>query len=195
GRISQGQLGVVVLVANDQEKAETLRTYINQQSGELNSELITLAREAGELMGDLGAIVYTHPEWSTFVQYLTHTYRQMGKPAGFSDEIEQVLRGTFGFEKLRNHDSTLANLLLSGIRSYAQYLQEPGLPLKLVDSTGFSLQSIRAVFASARDVGINSDAWNTKSLFATNNDNLQGMMGILLKVPELRKNLEAVTGG
>ncbi|MEA1895828.1 MAG: DEAD/DEAH box helicase [Euryarchaeota archaeon] len=195
GRISQGSLGVVALVADNQSKAEALRTFIQNQSGELNSALITLAREAGDLMSDLGRIVYRHPEWSTFVQYLVHTYRQMGQPEGFADEIEQVLRGTFGFEKLRTQDSTLANLLLEGIHSYTQYLQQPGQPLKLVDSTGFSLQSIRTVLGAAQEQGINESTWNADSLFSQDNHDLQGMMGVLLQVPELRENLQAATGG
>ena len=78
GRIDQGSLGIVALVADDAPKAEALRKFINNQSGELNSALITLACEAGGLMSDLEGIVYRHPEWSTFVQYLAHTYRQMG---------------------------------------------------------------------------------------------------------------------
>lgn len=146
-------------------------------------------------MGDLGSIVYSHPEWSTFVQYLAHTYRQMGRPEGFADEIEQVLRGTFGFERLRSQDSALANRLLDGIHTYTQYLQEPGQPLKLVDSTGFSLQSIRTVLSAAGEEGIRGETWNSESLFSQDNRDLQSMMGILLRVPELRDNLKAVTGG
>jgi len=195
GRISQGSLGVVALVASDESKAEALRTFIHNQSGELNSALITLACEAGDLMSDLGRIVYSHPEWSTFVQYLAHTYRQMGQPEGFADEIEQVLRGTFGFGKLRTQDSTLANLLLEGIHSYTQYLQRPGQPLKLVDSTGFSLQSIRTVLGAAQEQGISEGTWNSDSLFSQDNHDLQSMMGVLLRVPELRENLLAATGG
>lgn len=195
GRISQGQLGVVALVAKNQAKADTLKTFITKQSGELNSALIAMAMAAGDLVGDLGAIVYRYPEWSTFVQYLAHTYRQMGRPEGFADEIEQVLRGTLGFEKLRSLDTALANRLLSGIHAYTQYLQQPGQPLKLVDSTGFSLQSIRTVLGAAHREGIDRDSWNAESLFGHNNRDLQGMMGVLLKVPELRENLEAVTGG
>lgn len=195
GRISQGSIGVVALVANDQSKAAALRTFINNQSGELNSALIALAREAGNLLNDLGAIVYSHPEWSTFVQYLAHTYRQMGRPEGFADEIEQVLRGTFGFEKLRSQDSALANRLLDGIHAYTQYLQQPGQPLKLVDSTGFSLQSIRTVLSAVGESGIRGETWNAGSLFSQNNRDLQSMMGVLLRVPELRDNLKAVTGG
>lgn len=195
GRITHGSLGVIALVANNRAKALALKAFINNQSGELNSALITLAREARDLMGDLGSIVYSHPEWSTFVQYLAHTYRQMGRPEGFADEIEQVLRGTFGFERLRSQDSVLATRLLDGIHAYTQYLQEPGQPLKLVDSTGFSLQSIRTVLNAAGEEGISGETWNAESLFSQDNRDLQGMMGVLLKVPELRDNLKAVTGG
>jgi len=195
GRVSQGSLGVVALMADSQTKANQLKQFINKQSGELNSALIALAHEAQDLMGDLGRIVYQQPEWSTFVQYLAHTYRQMGQPEGFADEIEQVLRGTFGFDKLRHHDGELATRLLEGIHAYAEYLQQPGQPLKLVDSTGFSLQSIRTVLKAADEEGIRDETWNSESLFSPDNQDLQGMMGVLLKVPELRDNLNAVTGG
>jgi len=195
GRIGQGSLGIVALVADDASKAASLRSFINRQTGDLNSALITLAREAGDMLSDLEGIVFMYPEWSTFVQYLVHTYRQMGEPETFADEIEQVLRGTFGFEKLRNQDSSLANRLLSGIHSYTDYLRGPGQPLKLVDSTGFSLQSIRMVLGVTSDEGISGESWNAESLFSYDNRDLQGMMGVLLKVPELRENLKAVTGG
>jgi hypothetical protein len=195
GRIGQGALGIVALVADSNMKATSLRNFIHRQAGDLNSALIALAREAGVLMADLGRIVYTHPEWSTFVQYLAHTYRQMGQPDAFGDDIEQVLRGTFGFDKLRTQDAALASRLLDGIHTYIQYLRQPGQPLKLVDSTGFSLQSIRTVFTAAGEMGIGGGTWNAESLFAQGNRDLQHMMGVLLRVPELRENLEAVTGG
>lgn len=195
GRVDQGSLGVVALVADKKIKAAALKQFINHQTGELNSALIELAREAKDWLGDLGGIVYKYPEWSTFVQYLAHTYRQMGTPADFSGKIEQVLRGTFGFDKLRTQSPLLANKLLEGIYTYANYLQQPGQPLKLVDSTGFSLQSIRTVLAAANAEGIGGSTWNSESLFKGDNQDLQGMMGVLLKVPELRENLEAVTGG
>ena len=39
------------------------------------------------------------------------------------------------------------------------------------------------------------EVWNGDTLFQSGNSNLQTMMGILLRVPELRENLKAVTGG
>ena len=195
GRVSQGSLGLVALVANDQAEIDLLRDFIDKQSGDLNSALISLARNASDFLSDLGRIVYSHPEWSTFVQYLAHSYRQMGQPERFADDIEQVLRGTFGFEKLRRQDSVLAQRLLAGIHGYTEYLQQPGQPLKLVDSTGFSLQSIRTVLAASGEIGLRGETWNAESLFTQNNNDLKDMMGVLLRVPELRDNLKAVTGG
>jgi len=193
GRVGQGSLGIVALVADTDVKAETLKKFINNQSGDLNSALLKLATEAKDFMTDLGSIVYIKPEWSSFLQYLAHTYRQMGQPEAFIGQVEQVLRGTLGFEKLRVHDSTLASKLLSGIHAYTDYLKRPNQPLKLVDSTGFSLQSINTVLENKGD--IDDSSWDSESLFTNRTNTLEDMMGVLLRVPELRKNLEEVTGG
>ena len=195
GRISHGTLGVVGLVAENSEKAQKLRNFIDRQSGELNSTLIELIREAGEQLTDLKGIVERQPQWSAFVQYLAHTYRQMGRPEDFVNKTEQILRNTFGFRKLRAEAPTLVDRFLEGVRSYAKYIQEPGQPIKLVDSTGFSLESVKAVLNASHRHGIGMNAWNMKSLFSPGNQNLRDMMGILLNVPELRENLEDVTGG
>jgi hypothetical protein len=119
----------------------------------------------------------------------------MGQPQDFIDQIEQILRGTLGFETLRHNSPNQANKLLNGIKSYTEYFQQSGQPLKLVDSTGFSLHSINKAFAAANKEGIKSNAWNTETLFRSDSNDLQKMMGVLLKVPELRENLKAVTGG
>lgn len=194
GRVDQGSLGVVVLAAADDAKASKLREFINKQTGELNSALIRLVADAGDFVDNLELIVYQKPEWSAFVQYLAHTYRQMGQPQAFADQIEQVLRGTFGFSKLRASNPNQASRLLNGIRTYADYLSQPRQPLKLVDSTGFSLQSIKTAMIAAGQEGIGKDSWNAQSLFGRDSDTLKRMMGVLLKVPELRDNLEEVTG-
>jgi hypothetical protein len=155
--------------------------------------LVQLAVDAGDKLSDLGRIVYSNPEWSSFLQYLTHSYQQMGKPSTFSQQIEQVLRGTLGFEKLRTRQSRVAQNLLSGINTYSDYLQQSGQPLKLVDSTGFSLQSVNTILTNRGN--IDEHSWDSESLYATDDSTLQDMMGILLRVPELRENLKIVTGG
>lgn len=193
GRVSQGQLGVVALVAKDESEVAQRREFINRNTGDLNSALIQIARAAADGLENLGRIVYHHPEWSSFLQYLAHTYRQMGQPSNFADQIEQVLRGTLGFEKLRVSDSRIARRLLNGIHRYVDYLARPSQPLKLVDSTGFSLQSIGTVLTHKGDLG--PDSWDRDRLFSSGDHTLQHMMGVLLRVPELRDNLNSVLGG
>src|SRR5699024_9355032 len=124
---------------------------------------------------------------------LVHTYRQMGQPEHFADQIEQVLRGTLGFEKLRAADSELARRLLVGIETYVDNMVQPGRPLKLVDSTGFSLESVYTVLTHRG--GIGADSWDREQLFRSGDRTLQDMMGILLRVPELRDKLNTVLGG
>lgn len=194
GRVDQGSLGVVVMAADNDAKATKLKEFIHKQTGELNSALIRLVADAGDFIDDLGYIVYVKPEWSAFVQYLAHTYQQMGRPQSFADQMEQILRGTFGFGKLRASNANQATRLLNSIRNYAAYLSEPNQPLKLVDSTGFSLQSIKSAMIAAGQEGIGKDDWNTQALFGSESDTLKRMMGVLLRVPELRQNLEEVTG-
>ena len=194
GRIGQGDLGVVALASDSEKRTTALRSFINQQAGDLNSALIQMAEDAKELLSDLGRIVYLHPEWSSFLQYLAHTYQQMGKPATFGDEIEQILRNTYGFAKLRAQKPQQARSLLDGIHAYAKYIREPNQPLKLVDSTGFSLQSIRGAMTQSRDSGITEDSWNRSTLFADGDSSLQSMMGVLLRIPELRENLKDILG-
>ncbi|MGM0981866.1 MAG: DEAD/DEAH box helicase [Pseudomonadota bacterium] len=194
GRIDQGDLGVVALASDSEERTNALRSFINQQTSDLNSALIQMADEAKDLLSDLGRIVYFHPEWSSFLQYLAHTYQQMGRPATFSDEIEQVLRNTYGFAKLRAQKPHQARSLLVGIRAYAEYIREPNQPLSLVDSTGFSLQSIRGAMAQSRGSGITKDSWNRSTLFADGDTSLPAMMGVLLHIPELKENLKDILG-
>jgi hypothetical protein len=92
---------------------------------------------------------------------------------------------------LRN--SHIARQLLIGIENYAQFLQEPGRPIKLVDSTGFSVNSIITILSNKGSIDHNS--WDSETLFENRDQTLRDMMGVLLLVPELRDNLEAATGG
>ena len=64
-----------------------------------------------------------------------------------------------------------------------------------MDSTGFSLQSIRIALDAVHQEGISANSWEADSLFSDGNRELQSMMGVLLRVPELRKNLKFAIGG
>lgn len=193
GRVDQGDLGVVVLAGHDEAKSKQLETFIARSVGSLNSTLVDLVlqvAESGKLL-HLESLAW-QPGWSSFLQYLAHTYRQIGSHERFAAEVEQVLRGTLGFQALRKSHKSWADSLVQGVYNYAQRIE--GKPLKLVDATGFSWESVSLTLVRLGQAGVTSHVWSPE-LFTSRRAELQQMMGILLQVPELREPLEQVTGG
>jgi replicative superfamily II helicase len=193
GRADQTGLGIIVLAATDDAKAETLRGYIGQNVSSLNSLLVTmvanaLARDNLELQ-----TLFHMKEWSAFLQYLAHSYRQIGDHNAFASQIEQVLRGSFGFQKIRQQSTATANALVNAVQRYAAILR--GKPLALVDSTGFSWESVSRALAGVRDENFTADTWRSDRIFSDGNSDLARAFGVLFKVPEIRSELsEAIRG-
>ncbi|HUJ08526.1 MAG TPA: DEAD/DEAH box helicase [Verrucomicrobiae bacterium] len=193
GRVHQESLGFVALAAINDTKALEVKSFVNRQVLSLNSTLIAMVQKA-MLTGEGLSLhqLFYQPEWSTFLQYLAHTYRQIGDPERFSNEIEQVLRGTLGFQSLRRTNMDWAAKLVTGVQAYADRIA--GKPLQLVDSTGFSWESVSITLSNLAEERITENVWDA-NLFRAGNADLPKMMGILLAVPEIRENLQAATGG
>lgn len=192
GRVDQGDLGVVALAAGNPETRAKLEAFVARNVGALNSTLVAMVQEAHRL-GEMLTLerLSWRPEWSAFLQYLAHTYRQMGNHDRFALEVEQVLRGTLGFQELRRSSPTMANQFVAGVRAYSQRLA--GKPLGLVDGTGFSLETVQGTLGRLSAARLGEDAW-TPELFSGPRPHLRTMMGIILQVPELRENLQDVIG-
>ena len=193
GRVDQGDLGIIALAGSDKEKSAKLKEFIGQSVSALNSTLIDLVlelEEAGELL-KLESLSWK-PGWSSFLQYLAHTYRQIGDHERFAAEVEQVLRGTFGFQELRKNHKELANSLVNGVYNYAERIK--GKPLKFVDATGFSWESVSNTLHRLGEAQITGEVWSPE-LFTSRRADLQRMVGVLLEVPELRQQLEDFTEG
>ena len=192
GRVDQGDLGVVALAAATAKKRAELERFIARNVGALNSTLIVMVQEADKL-GELLSLerLSPKPEWSAFLQYLAHTYRQIGDHERFAIEIEQVLRGTLGFQELRQHNPPLARRFVAGVRRYGERLE--GKPLILVDSTGFSWESVSKTLQRLSNDKLDESVW-TPALLDGPRPHLRTMMGILLQVPELQENLLEVFG-
>lgn len=193
GRVDQGDLGVVALAAQNDAKQQVLEKFIDESVGELNSTLIEMVKTVADTGLPLHLESLSHqPGWSAFVQYLAHTYRQIGNHEQFAAQVEQVLRGTLGFQALRKSHKGWADALVQGVHAYAERIK--GKPLSLVDATGFSWESVNATLARLGQEKLSEDVWSHE-LFADRRDDLRRMMGLLLQVPELREPLEDVTGG
>lgn len=192
-RVDQADLGIVALVASDEESEAKVREFVARSVAELNSTLIEMVQAAMET-GDLLQLHSFAPkqEWSAFLQYLAHTYRQIGDHDQFASQIEQVLRGTLGFQALRKTHRGWADKLVRGVQNYAERIK--GQPLKLVDATGFSWESVRGTLGRLNDAGITEAVWSPE-IFSGHREDLRRIMGVLLQVPELRRNLSEVAGG
>ena len=192
-RVDQADLGIVALVAPDEESEAKAREFVARSVAELNSTLIEMVQAAME-SGDLLQLHSFAPkqEWSAFLQYLAHTYRQIGDHDQFASQIEQVLRGTLGFQALRKTHPGWADKLVRGVQNYAERIK--GQPLKLVDATGFSWESVRGTLGRLNDAGITEAVWSPE-IFSGHREDLRRIMGVLLQVPELRRNLSEVAGG
>ena len=192
GRVDQDDLGIIALAGNNEEKSKRLKQFVGRAVSTLNSTLIDLVlelEETGELL-QLESLSWK-PGWSSFLQYLAHTYRQIGDHERFATEVEQVLRGTLGFQELRSNHQERADSLVQGVYSYAERIK--GKPLKLVDATGFSWESVSKTLRRLGQEHITGEVWSPE-LFTSRRADLQRMMGILLEVPELRQQLRGVTG-
>ena len=193
GRVDQDDLGIIALAAQDDNKQQALEKFIGGSVAELNSTLIDMVQQVMESEEPLHLKSLSwQPEWSAFLQYLAHTYRQIGNHEQFAMQVEQVLRGTLGFQALRKSDKGWADTLVQSVHNYAEHLQ--GKPLQLVDATGFSWESVANTLARLKDAQVTESVWST-DIFGAHRENLRRMMGVLLSVPELQDNLEAVTGG
>jgi len=193
GRVDQNDLGIIALAGNDREKSTKLKQFIGKSVGTLNSTLIELvkqAEKAGKLL-QLESLSW-EPGWSSFLQYLAHTYRQIGDHERFAAEVEQVLRGTLGFQELRKSHKELANSLVNGVYNYAERIK--GKPLKLVDATGFSWESVSNTLRRLGEERITGEAWSPE-LFTSRRADLQRMVGVLLEVPDLYQQLKDFTEG
>jgi hypothetical protein len=183
----------VVLVANNDEREEKLRDFVNRRVLALNSTLTAMVQRALQQWGHLELHRPHHlPEWSAFLQYLAHTYRQIGNHEQFALEVEQVLRGTLGFQDLRARYPLLAGRFIAEVQNYTERIA--GKPLSLVDETGFSWESVNVALIRVSEERIAADAWDPATLFSGSSRSLQRMMGVLLDIPELRENLEKATG-
>jgi len=195
GRVEQGSVGIVALAAPEGSE-EKLRTFVKRQVASLNSTLSAMIAKLPDIESLLHLeTLYNYPEWSSFLQYLSHSYRQMGDRQEFAGIVENLLRGTFGFQGLRRSHSDWAEGLILGVQAYGERLEGNPGRLKLVDSTGFSFETVGATLARLAEERIDETIWDPRALFAPEGNNLRKLMGILLRVPELRENLEAAAGG
>jgi replicative superfamily II helicase len=193
GRIYQNSIGVIGIATNggiDSKDAIKLSKYLLGATNKLISVLVTMVDETLESGIDLDLeALYYDSEWSTFSQYISHMYTQSKNLKDFMAELELTMRRTYGYNQLTSNKK---QLLLKGVENYAQKLDKKKHLATISDQTGFSPETIQKNISRISLLGIKSDDWNEHVLFSSDSKTLQKLVGIMLKTPEIKKNLSEI---
>lgn len=197
GRVEHDSVGVVGLAQGQDHDA--IRQFVSRQTGALVSRLVTLLDEL-EKHGSLTnlAEVLWQDQWEDFRCYIAHLWAEKQSLDAVLAESEQLLRQTYGYTTLRNNATSRAkaDALLAATRSYARRLA--GMPpgtISLADSTGFSPEGVQTALGEMRNLEdkLTPTDWMPESLFG-DAGNMASLFGVMLKVPQLKGQLEKIGG-
>lgn len=196
GRTDQGSLGVVGIALGDEESKKAseivkLKRYLLKATENLISNLVQMMDEALKLNKDLNlSTQYFKPEWSQFMQYITHMFNQCEQLSEFNTKAELFLRRTYGYGSLSTQNK---RVLLEAVKSYGESLNKHKGLAKLSDSTGFSMEAINQTMKKIKDLRLDYKSWEGSNLFSSNGK-LKNLMGVMLTIPEISKSLQEIAG-
>ena len=195
GRMNHDSVGVVGLAAGN-EPGKIVK-YVSRVTGELASRLVNLLKElekAGRL-NDLESVIQEE-QWEDFRCYVAHLWNEKKNLDAVLADTEQLLRNTFGYGLLRSKQSDRgkADKLLEATKNYAKKLSEHPERAALADMTGFSPEGIGRALAGMNNLErkLTLDDWKPDSLFGQQSG-MADLYGIMLRIPQLKNNLEEIT--
>ena len=187
GRLFQETLGLVIF-ASQKPDDKKIEEFVNTQVVDLASALEQMIEDTiakgWEL--DLRWLVKNDAKWSSFVQYLAHCYRKINNHTQFIADTEKLLKRTYAYHRLSQHQPEYAEQLIESTRIYAQQLKNlPAGVLTLVDSTGFSPESITELLVEKPSFNLKAEDWSPSRLFRAGGEGMKDLIGALLKVREM----------
>ncbi len=197
GRIDHDSVGVVGLCQGKDRDATI--NFLSRSTGALVSRLLAELNKL-EKQGSLAQLseVLGQDQWVDFRCYIAHLWAQMGNLDVMLAESEQLLRQTYGYTSMRNDPTQVekADALLDATRSYVRKLARmPPGTAELADSTGFSPEGIKQAIRGIGRLEDNLSASDLapESLFGKDG-RMADLFGVMLKVPQLMKQLSEVKG-
>jgi superfamily II DNA/RNA helicase len=196
GRMNHDSVGVVGIAAGNNPK--DIMKYVSRTTGELASCLVKLLNDLekqGQL-NNLEAVIHRE-QWEDFRCYVAHLWNEKKNLDAVLADTEQLLRNTFGYGLLKSKksDCRKADKLLEATRNYARELEKHPERAALADMTGFSPEGIAKAFAGINNLErkLTIDDWKPNSLFG-GKSGMADMYGVMLKIPQLKNNLEEIAG-
>lgn len=194
GRMDQKRLGLVGIALNESKHDEqllALGNYLAVAATDLASVLVKMVNDAMNQGEDfkLSTFFYRN-EWSSFLQYISHMFKQAKNLTNFVAEIELTLRRTLGFNQLSESGK---RFLSEKVKEYASSINV-GLAT-LSDSTGFSTVTVKLTMDGLKELNLSTRDWNGKLLFSGQTNSLRKLVGIMLNTPEIKEQLADIDVG
>ena len=196
GRIDQRSVGFIGIAVDkrDSQNAEEAAEYVQKQTEELVSVLKRMVEEVKSSEENLNLLAYSNePEWSSFLQYIAHMYKQSTNLQNFIAEISINLERTYGFSQLSQQNKAE---LIGAVKDYAERLDDKKELATLSDMTGFTPETIEKAISKVNQLNIESAEWTSSKLFSGNSRVLSQLTGIMLNdIPETRDQLAQIKIG
>jgi replicative superfamily II helicase len=191
GRAGQDTIGFLgIVLKNDNELAKVMN-YVSEAAVALRSQMVSMIQEALNYPSiSFEQWLFREPKWSSLLQYISHLYKQTQSLDSFISNLEINLQSTLGYRQL---NQIQRNYLRQNIRQYASGIDKNHASLS--DLTGFSTITIRNLIGQLSDAGIKSSDWSPNQLFSKQGDNLKKLVVIMLRAPEIRKQMEEINIG
>jgi len=195
GRMNQDSVGIVGIA--DANRANEIRQYVRDAAGELISQLVSVVAEL-DLANDGEALlgVIRTDQWEDYRCYVNHLVHEIGHLDRVIANVENSLRNTYGYRVLQESSEgrRRAQKLIEATKLYAQKISENPGQVARADNTGFSFEGVGRALHGIRELSreLTTADFSADHLFG-NTSGMSDLYGIMLKVPQLARNLEKIT--
>jgi len=191
GRVYSDSPGIVSLAIREGINSDDgIRTmnFLNLETKSLVSNLVAMVENALNKFSEINLeVLYNIPEWSSFLQYLSHMFKQTESLEDYIRQVESTLQKTYGYQQLNEE---YQRILRSSVIVYAEKLTHE--LANISDSTGFSSYTIRSITPQIHDVKMTSSDLFSDKMFEPNSEYLRVLVGIMLDTPEISRSLKEI---
>ena len=195
GRMNQDSVGVVGIA--DTNRANEIRQYVRDAAGELVSQLVSVVAELDQANdGEALLGVLRNEQWEDYRCYVNHLVHEIGNLDRVIANVENSLRNTYGYRVLQESPEgrTRGQKLIEATKLYARKISENPGQVARADNTGFSFEGVGRALHGIRELNreLTTADFSADKLFG-NASGMSDLYGIMLKIPQLARNLEDIT--
>lgn len=195
GRMNQDSVGVVGIA--DANRANEIRQYVRDAAGELASQLVSVVAGLDQANdGETMLGVLRNEQWEDYRCYVNHLVHEIGNLDRVIANVENSLRNTYGYRVLQESPEgrVRAQKLIEATKHYARKISENPGQVARADNTGFSFEGVGRALHGIRELNreLTTEDLSADKLFG-NASGMSDLYGIMLKIPQLARNLEEIT--